>query len=161
MVFARKDDWWEDHRTFTSFDVEQLKGRIMKRTLEDYSLDEINQALYGNKMLKNLWKDEERETKQLFVKHSNSDLDMFRVPLFWIPIIKKLMKELIGIDSNICFLQIKERFGKLEIRTKAFKLAYCNTIYQSLESAKTAVNTITLIQLGLFDELKINTTRII
>ena len=128
-----------------------------KRVLQDYDLDEIYQVLYHSNIPKTLWKSDRYETKRLFVNHSVGDLKMFCIPLIWIPIVKKLMLELVKIDPNIHFFQVKERAGELRILTSPSYI-HESLIQQILFGARKAIDTITLVQLKLKDKIKYDTS---
>lgn len=122
-------------------------------TLQKHTIEKIHQALYHNNMPKTLWGNERRETEQLFVDHSVGNLIMFQIPLIWIPIIRKLLIELIKVDPDIYFFQVREKVGELRVLTRPSHL-YEPLIQQMLFSARTAINTVTLIQLKLLNRIK-------
>lgn len=132
----------------------EYNGKIdmnKRKTLKDYSLEQINKTLYHNKLFEELWKNRKHGLEQLFDIYSDKVLPKkFHIPLLWIPIIECLMKELIKTDPSICFTQIREKFGELEIYTKPSRPEYAELII----GAKTAINIITLIQLRLFNTMK-------
>lgn len=123
-----------------------------RKVLKDYSLNEINEALYHDKMTKNLWKDKEQELKQLFITHSDPPLTTrLHIPSLWIPTVIKLTKGLVEIDPYIRFLQIKEKFGKLKVYTKPSSSNYISLIQLQTQAATSAIDVVTLIQLELFE----------
>lgn len=123
-----------------------------KKTLQNYSFEEVYQVLYHSNIPRNLWEDEGHQTEQLFIDHSVGNLTMFQIPLIWIPIIKELLLALIKIDPNIHFFQMREKAGELIVLTRPS--LYEPLIQQMLSGAKKAINTVTLIQLRLLDEAK-------
>lgn len=130
-----------------------------KKVLKDYSLYEINKVLYhdksllDNKRCRLKWSDEKYKLKQIFDKYSpvNSS-DKFHIPLLWVPIVKALMKALIEIDPYIHFFQIREVSGELEVYVKPSSSNYEELIQQQIIGATMAIDTITLIQLELFNK---------
>ena len=117
----------------------------MRDTIDEYSEVEIHNALYHDKFIRGLWIDELMEVEELFTKHSNSNLKILNIPRIWAPIIKKLIKELVKIDPDVCITQIKEDTGRLYVHIKP--MLHENQARLALMGAAYAVNTVTLIQL--------------
>ena len=128
-----------------------------KKTLQEHTIDKVYQALYHNNIPKVLWGNERRETEQLFIDHSVGNLVMFQIPLIWIPIIRKLLLELVKVDPDIYFFQMKEKAGELRVLTSPSHL-YEPLIQQMIYGAKEAINTVTLIQLKLLNRMENDTS---
>lgn len=122
-----------------------------------HSLDKMNDALYHNKIFRNIWGPEKQEAKQLFLDHSNEQPNMFSIPSLWVPVVKCLIEELIKVDPNIRFLQIKEKLGGLRVYTKP-SVIHRDLVHHMIYSAAEAVDTVTLIQLKMIDRMRNDTT---
>ena len=129
----------------------------MKTWLKKYSLDRINDALYCDKVFRNIWVTEKKEAKQLFLDHSDEQPNMFSIPSLWVPIVKSLMEELIKVDPDIRFLQIKEKLGGLMVYTKPSAVRR-DLVNHMIYGAAGAVDTVTLVQLRMIDRMKNDTT---
>ena len=129
----------------------------MNTSIEKYNLHEINYALYYNYDTKNLWLKKNQKAKQLFLEHSNDNLEMFNIPFIWGPIVYKLLAELIKVDPNIIFLQVKEKQGKLKICIKCSKI-WETLIQHLIFGAKAAIDVITLTHLKLISKTYQSTT---
>lgn len=129
----------------------------MKKGLKKYSLDRINDALYCDKVFRNIWVTEKQEAKQLFLGHSDEQPNMFSIPSLWVPIVKYLMEELIKVDPGIRFLQVKEKLGGLKVYTKPSAMCR-DLVHHMIYGAAGAVDTVTLVQLRMTDRMKNDTT---
>lgn len=111
----------------------------MERRTNKYDLKQI----YRNEALKNLWPVEHKLAKQMFLDHSNEQPNMFNIPSIWVPIVKLLMENLITIDPDIYFYQVKERFGMLSVHVKSLK--HKDFAQRLIDGASRAVDVITIV----------------
>lgn len=130
----------------------------MKKEAKKYSLDRVNDALYGDEVFKNIWGIKEQEAEQLFLRHSDEQPNMFSIPSLWAPIVKHLMEELVKVDPGIRFLQVKEKLGGLRVYTKPSAMRR-DLIHHMIYGAAEAVDTVTLVQLRMIDRMKNDTTK--
>lgn len=117
--------------------------------------DNTKHVLYTG-IFENLWRSEKRKAMQTFLDHSNNKSSMFNIPSMWVPIVSTLLKEIVYLDPDICFLQVKEENCKLEIHTKPSNVN--QTIIQHIiNGASDAIDTLTLAHLRIVNRIQNDT----
>lgn len=117
--------------------------------------DNTRHVLYTG-IFKNLWRSEKQKAMQTFLDHSNNQSSMFNIPPIWVPIVSTLLKEIVYLNPNIHFLQVKEENCKLKIRTKPSDVNQ-TTIQYIISGASDAIDTLTLAHLRIVDRIQNDT----